>query len=196
MKAKKTQPELAKKEPHPVTEIPRIGSVALLDRLLADYAFLAAQALSIHWNFQGVNFISIHDFFERRYHSLNQRMDQVAERLRALGVFAPAGFAEWAELTNLEDIPLTAFEIQETAQGPRKLHFVSPIRLYLEKERQVRDSILHTAIPRAEEVNDAVTEELLIACLKEHEQVLWILQSLIPTSEKAENQREPQKSVA
>ena len=158
--------------------IPRVGSIAILDRLLADYAVLSTQALSIHWNFQGPEFLSCHEFFEKRYQRLIYRMDEVAERLRALGALAPAGFSEWAELSDLEDIPLNFFERPEEFEK-KGSRWESPLSLYLSKEQQVRDSILRTGIPRAEEVDDAVTEDLLVSCLKEHEKTIWMLRSLL-----------------
>jgi starvation-inducible DNA-binding protein len=176
---------------------PRIGSIAILDRLLADYAVLSTQALSLHWNLRGPEFISCHAFFEKRYHKLNQRMDEIAERLRAIGVSAPAGFSEWLELSNIEELPLSLFEKKVRLNGAPESLSEHPVFVYLERERQVRDSILHTAIPRAQEVNDAVTEEILVSCLKEQDKTIWMLASLFHTIDDEESSvKAPQKGAA
>ncbi len=164
--------------PQKTQTIPRIGSVAVLDRLLADYAILSFQALSMHWNLQGPEFISCHEFFEKRYQRLTRRMDDIAERIRALGAFAPAGFSEWMELSDLEDIPLSKFESMSGAQSSVQ----SPIESYIQMEEQVRQSLIRTGLPRVEEVNDSVSEDLLVSCLKDHEKTLWILKALLVPS--------------
>ena len=177
---------------------PRLGGIAVLDRLLADTAILSFQALSMHWNYSGPEFLAYHTFFEKRYQRLVRAIDRVAERIRALGALAPAGFSEWMELSDLEDIPLAAFErmpAKPSINPPSET--VSAISLYLEAEELVRDYLMRTALPRIQELDDPVTQDILVSRLNDHEKTIWIINSLLgrPVIRSEEYERKPREAA-
>jgi starvation-inducible DNA-binding protein len=67
-----------------------------LSKLLADTYSLYLKTHSFHWNVTGPQFNSLHAMFETQYNELWLAADEVAERIRALDVFAPAPTASSA----------------------------------------------------------------------------------------------------
>jgi starvation-inducible DNA-binding protein len=63
-----------------------------LSRLLADTFTLYLKTHNFHWNVTGPMFRTLHVMFEEQYNELWTANDLIAERIRALGVFAPATF--------------------------------------------------------------------------------------------------------
>ena len=72
-----------------------------LSRLLADTYTLYLQTHNFHWNVTGPFFQQLHVLFEEHYTELAVAVDDIAERIRALGILAPGTYKELAELTDL-----------------------------------------------------------------------------------------------
>ena len=68
--------------------------VAALNVFLADTAIVYYKTHAFHWNVEGSNFYGIHLMFEKFYTKLWKSMDEIAERIRALGEKAPSNFAD------------------------------------------------------------------------------------------------------
>lgn len=81
----------------------------LLNKLLADEFVLYVKTRNFHWNVETPNFSELHKFFEGQYEALDETIDEVAERARALGGKAVATLGEYATLTSL---PETAVNTQ------------------------------------------------------------------------------------
>lgn len=85
---------------------------AIIDQLnifLADLAIVYYKTHGFHWNVEGTNFYSLHLMFEKFYKKLWKSMDEVAERIRALGEKAPASYSQLllnATITEHESAPL------------------------------------------------------------------------------------------
>ena len=63
----------------------RQSVVKILNALLADEYVLYTKTRNYHWNVVGPQFNDLHKFFESQYEALNDIVDDVAERSRALG---------------------------------------------------------------------------------------------------------------
>src|SRR6478609_2115797 len=74
-----------------------------LSQLLADEFVLYTKTRNAHWNIEGPNFHSMHLFFEAQYGQLEEIVDEVAERIRTLGHYAPATLKQFLELTHLTE---------------------------------------------------------------------------------------------
>ena len=61
-----------------------------LNGILADEFLLYLKTRNAHWNVEGPDFHAMHLFFESQYNQLDDIMDEVAERIRMLGHYAPA----------------------------------------------------------------------------------------------------------
>ncbi len=136
-----------------------------LSRLLADNFTLYLKTHNFHWNVTGPMFQTLHIMFEAQYNELWTANDLIAERIRALGVFAPGNYKEFAQLTslNVEDAVPTANEM---------------IRL-LVAGHETTARTARSVISVAEKANDAPTADLLTERLQIHEKTAWMLRSLL-----------------
>lgn len=57
--------------------------------VLADSYALMAQTHICHWNVEGPGFFALHAAFEGQYTELFTAIDEIAERIRSLGNYAP-----------------------------------------------------------------------------------------------------------
>jgi len=81
----------------------RAKAAEKLSTLLADEFLLYVKTLNAHWNVEGPDFHSKHLFFESQYKQLSEVIDEVAERIRTLGHYAPGTAAEFLKLTHLSE---------------------------------------------------------------------------------------------
>ena len=78
---------------------------ASLSRLLADSYTLYLKTQGFHWNVTGPRFYDLHKLFEEQYGALAEANDEIAERIRALGVAAPASYSAFARLAGIQEQP-------------------------------------------------------------------------------------------
>lgn len=69
-----------------------------LSGILADSHVLLGKTHGFHRNVTGPQFGSLHELFEQQYRELFEAIDQIAERIRALGYFAPGSLGRFREL--------------------------------------------------------------------------------------------------
>src|SRR5580765_7973127 len=86
-----------------LTDTQRKAVVKILSSLLADEYILYTRSRNAHWNVTGPHFSDLHKLFEAQYTELNIVVDDVAERIRALGDFAPATLGEFVRLARLKE---------------------------------------------------------------------------------------------
>jgi starvation-inducible DNA-binding protein len=136
-----------------------------LAKLLADTFTLYLKTHNFHWNVTGPMFRTLHVMFEEQYNELWTAVDLLAERMRALGVFAPATYKQFTRLTS----------IKEEDGIPSALEMV---RLLVEGH-EVAARTARTAFKVAEEASDAPTADLLTERMQVHEKTAWMLRSLL-----------------
>ena len=78
-----------------IPEKDRKGVAELLNVLLSDEYVLYSKTRNYHWNVVGPQFNDLHKFFEAQYEALNDIVDDVAERARALGGRSFGSLAEF-----------------------------------------------------------------------------------------------------
>ena len=78
---------------------------AALAGMLASTHALALKTQNYHWNVEGPHFAALHQLFEGQYEALHAATDDLAERMRALGAYAPAGLAAFAAASAVPDAP-------------------------------------------------------------------------------------------
>ena len=136
-----------------------------LSRLLADNYSLYLKTHTFHWNVTGPMFQTLHLMFMEQYNELWLALDQIAERIRALGFPAPGTNSEFGRLTS----------IAETRGVPEAREMV---RLLV----QGHEAVARTArkiFPAVERANDQPTADLLTQRLQVHEKTAWMLRSLL-----------------
>ena len=74
-----------------------------LSNLLADSYSLYLKTHNYHWNVEGPQFNTLHLMFEVHYTELATAVDEIAERIRALGVKAPGSYSAFSDLTSIEE---------------------------------------------------------------------------------------------
>ena len=86
-----------------LSDADRKGVTRILSSLLADEYVLYTKARNYHWNVVGRHFSELHKFFEAQYEELDNIIDEVAERIRALGGTSPGTLGEFLKLTRLRE---------------------------------------------------------------------------------------------
>ena len=79
----------------------------ILNGILADEFLLYTKTRNAHWNIEGPDFHDKHKFFESQYEELDEIMDKLAERIRAIGHYTEARLVDYLKLTNLVEPPYT-----------------------------------------------------------------------------------------
>lgn len=72
-------------------------------KLLADTYALYLKTHNFHWNVTGPMFNTLHTMFETQYDELALAVDEIAERIRTLGAYAPGSFSEYSALTDIDE---------------------------------------------------------------------------------------------
>src|SRR5581483_6300891 len=81
----------------------RAACAAMLNKLLSDQAVLYIKLLNYHWNVTGPNFDPMHLFLKRLYEEQLTVVDDIAERVRALGFPAFGTMKEFLSNTQLQE---------------------------------------------------------------------------------------------
>ncbi|QBE70343.1 DNA starvation/stationary phase protection protein [Synechococcus sp. WH 8101] len=136
-----------------------------LSRLLADTYVLYGKTHGFHWNVTGPMFNTLHLMFMEQYTELWNALDEIAERIRALGVVAPHGGSTLAGLAS----------IQEADQQPAALDMVRELVAGHEAVARTARSVF----PLADAASDEPTADLLTQRLQIHEKTAWMLRSLL-----------------
>lgn len=136
-----------------------------LSKLLADSYLLYLKTQNYHWNVTGRMFQPLHGMFEEQYQELAASIDEIAERIRALGEFAPGTFSSFTKVTSIKEestIPTAEEMIANLVHG--------------------NEAVVTTAremISSTEEAEDDVTADLLVERMRVHEKNAWMLRSMI-----------------
>ena len=139
-----------------------------LSHFLADAYTLYLKSHNFHWNVTGPMFNALHTMFETQYTEQWNALDDVAERIRALGFNAPGSYAEFIKLSSIKEEPgLTA--------APDWREMVR--QLVIGNEAVCRSA--RKVLEVADDADDNPTEDLMTQRLNIHEKNAWMLRSLL-----------------
>lgn len=136
-----------------------------LNQVLADSYSLMGLTHLAHWNVEGNNFFALHEAFEEQYKDLFEAVDDIAERVRALGGYAVGGLGRLAQMADLEEF---------SAPLPQKDYVAG---LIVAHEKVLADAVQAREI--AGQTNDLESQDLMIERITKHEKVLWMLKSFL-----------------
>lgn len=139
-----------------------------LSRFLADSYTLYLKTHNFHWNVTGSMFNALHNMFEAQYTEEWTALDEIAERIRALGFNAPGSYTEFAKLTSIKEEP----GLTDTANWRQMVS-----QLVAGNEAVCRTA--REVLEIANDADDAPTEDLLTQRLQTHEKYAWMLRSLL-----------------
>jgi len=141
----------------------REAVAAGLSKLLADSYAVYLKTHGYHWNVRGPNFASLHSLFMAQYTEMWTAIDDVAERIRALGALAPQGYRTFSNLSGIQD-----GDAEQDADGM----LAELVRDHETLIRTARD-----ILPAAQGAGDEVTVSLISDRLTAHEKHAWMLRA-------------------
>lgn len=136
-----------------------------LSRVLASSYSLYLKTHSYHWNVVGPMFHSLHAMFMDEYTELALAVDEIAERIRALGAPAPGTYRQFAELSVVPEDT----DVPDAHEMVRRL-----VAAHEATARTIRDTL-----PVVEGAPDQVSTDLLVRRLEVHEKTAWMLRSML-----------------
>jgi starvation-inducible DNA-binding protein len=148
-----------------IPEQDRLAIADGLSRLLADTYTLYLKTHNFHWNVTGPMFNTLHLMFETQYTELATAVDEIAERIRALGVAAPGSYVQFADRTS----------IAEETRVPAAEEMIAQ----LVKDQETVARTARSVFPLADEAGDEPTADLLTQRMQIHEKTAWMLRSMI-----------------
>ena len=137
--------------------------VGALSTLLASSYTLYLKTHNYHWNVTGPMFTTLHTMFETQYTELALAVDEIAERIRALGAFAPGSYSAFAKLTGVKE---------ETGRPAAQ----EMIRNLVSDQDTVAVSA-RGVIEAANAARDEASADLATRRLQVHEKNAWMLRS-------------------
>lgn len=136
-----------------------------VSRVLADSYALYLKTHNFHWNVTGPMFNSLHNMFEEQYTELATAIDEIAERIRALGARAPGSFSEYEKLTS----------IPEESGAPEAEEMIRQ----LVTDHEIVARTAREVFTTADEAHDEPTADLLTERMQLHEKTAWMLRSML-----------------
>lgn len=148
-----------------INEEDRKAVAVLLATLLADEYVLYTKTRNAHWNVEGVDFHAMHLFFESQYEQLDGMLDQVAERMRKIGHYAPATLKQFSQLTRL------------TEYSERDNNSAGFLKELLEDHQSIIEFLRGNINPVGEKYQDLGTADFFTTLMESHEEMAWMIRA-------------------
>jgi starvation-inducible DNA-binding protein len=132
---------------------------------LADTYTLYLKTQNFHWNVTGPRFHQLHIIFEEQYKEMSEAIDEIAERIRALGHKSPGTFKEFLQLTSISE------ETEAMSEDSMITKLVEGHETISRKAREV--------VQIASSFKDEASSDLLSSRIKIHEKTAWMLRSFL-----------------
>jgi starvation-inducible DNA-binding protein len=142
----------------------RARLTTLLNARLADALDLQMQAKQAHWNVKGPQFIALHELFDKLAAEIDVHVDDMAERITALGGIAEGTVQAVAGRSKLDAYPL------DIAEG--RAHLDALAAAYARFAKSVRK-----AIDESDKIGDADTSDLFTGISRSADKGLWLLEA-------------------
>lgn len=144
----------------------RQSVASALNETLADTYQLYMKTHAYHWNVTGPQFHTLHIMFEEQYREMWAALDEIAERVRALGIFAPTSGKALAELSAIDNAD---------AEPPAATDMIA--RLLEGHETLINRARI--GLSAAEDAGDAASADLFTVRIQTHEKTAWMLRALL-----------------
>jgi len=146
-----------------ISEENRLKSAQAVKPLMASTYTLYFKTHGYHWNVEGPHCQQLHVQFMEQYTEMWTAVDELAERVRALGHYAPASYSAMSELSVIDEetgTPDWKAMVQTLAQGHEQV------------AKTARD-----VLRIAEEVGDDATADVVSPRVTIHEKTAWMLRA-------------------
>ncbi|HBH89587.1 Dps family protein [Ponticaulis sp.] len=141
----------------------RARLTAALKSVMGDTYALYVKTHGYHWNVTGPRFKSLHEMFMEQYTELWTALDEIAERIRTLGEFAPGSTEQI-----LENATIKPDNSQPDADSMVE---------NLAKGHDMLSTTLKKALDVADEIGDDVTVDLFTQRMTVSQKTAWMLRS-------------------
>lgn len=148
-----------------MTNDPKKACAMALSQVLADTYVLYLKTHNFHWNVEGERFRSLHEMFEDQYRDMWGALDEIAERIRALGEYAPGTYAKFTELATIkenETIPSGQDMLRE-----------------LIADNEAIAATLAEAIKTVQDAGDEPSAGMLTDRQTAHEKQVWMMKAML-----------------
>lgn len=138
-----------------------------LRQILADSFILYMKSYAVHWNYEGLNFFSVHKLTEEHYENLAEAIDEFAERIRAKGASAPVSMRSILNKTHLDEA-----SYPEDASDHHALEELVKGHLALAQT-------CNEEAEKLDESGDGFSADMAYGRAGFHEKAAWMLKSLL-----------------
>jgi starvation-inducible DNA-binding protein len=146
-----------------INKLERLKSADAVRGLLANTYTLYLKTHGYHWNVEGPHFQQLHIQFMGQYTEMWQAVDVLAERIRALGYYAPVSYGEMSKLSSVKE---------ETGKSDWK----SMVQTLAHGHEQVA-KIARDVLRIAEGAGDDATADIVAPRVTLHEKTAWMLRA-------------------
>jgi starvation-inducible DNA-binding protein len=146
----------------------KVEVAEVLKPVLADEYVMYTKLRNYHWNVTGNMFFELHELFEKLYNELADDIDEIAERIRTLGIYAPGSMSEFLELASIKE--------EKADSVPPQLEMVEKV---VDDFEFLIISLNQAAEKIQSEYNDEVTFGQLLNLSEKYQKHSWMLKSLI-----------------
>lgn len=136
----------------------------ILNHLLANQYVLYTKTWKFHWNVQGKHFGTLHAFLDAQRIALGEIVDEVAERVRALGVMSDGTLTEFSQKTSIVEHP---------GKNPDDLTMLA--LLLADHEEIIRKIRQDSTF--VNDLDDVGTNNFLCDLIEKHEKMAWMLRA-------------------
>ena len=147
-----------------ISETDRLSIAEGLKRMLADSYTLYLQTHNFHWNVTGAQFRELHLMFEEQYTELATAVDEIAERIRTLGVAAPGTYRAFSELSLIEEVD--------------GVPSASDMVQILTRSHELVVKTCRDALVLAQKADDESSAALISDRMRVHEKTAWMLRAM------------------
>jgi starvation-inducible DNA-binding protein len=136
-----------------------------LNKLLSDEHVLYIKTRNAHWNVEGPDFAAIHKFFESQYIQLDEIIDQVAERIRAIDHYTEGTMTNFLKLTQLSE---------ESRENNDSLSYIKDL---LSDHEAVIIELRENINRFAKDWHDLGSSDFITSLMETHEKMAWMLRA-------------------
>ncbi len=148
-----------------ISEADRQAVAEQLSVLLADSYTLYLQTHNFHWNVTGPRFNDLHAMFETHYTELAGAVDEIAERIRSVGVFAPGTYQAFSQISHIKPV--------EGVPNAEEM-----VKILTQNHEQVVKTC-RAALKVAQDADDESSASLISDRMVIHEKTAWMLRALM-----------------
>ncbi len=134
-----------------------------LEKVLANSYALALKIQNYHWNVVGENFKPLHELFGAQYEEISDAIDEIAERIRALGSKVDGSFENFSKIAQIKS-------------GNKNFKSSEMLKDLVASHELLVDQ-LKKGVKIAQDEGDEATADMFIGRTQVHEKAIWMLVS-------------------